>query len=399
VVTVLGCIPGLPKISFFLLAAVAGYLAWRVSKSAKPAPAEKAVAGAPTAPGEKPAESLEAMLKLDDLGLEVGFGLVPLVDAKQGGQLLQRVRALRSNLALQLGFIVPAVHITDNLRLNPREYAISLRGVEVARWEMKDNNLLAISSEIDAPALAGTPTREPAFGVNALWIDPNLQNQALAAGYAVVDQTSVLATHLAEVIRQYAHELLSRQETKRLLDRLAESHPKLIEELVPKVLSLGEVQKVLQQLLREQVSIRDLATILETLLDAAPANKSPVHLVEAARQALGRALVRPLLGADGGLKVVTLDGTIEEELGHAFSAQLPSTMAAQLQPSFVRRVLEGLRNLAGDQVALATPILLCGTPARFHLRRLLEPFLPRIVVLSPAEIPPTIAVQAVGTVR
>ncbi|HZQ96255.1 MAG TPA: flagellar biosynthesis protein FlhA, partial [Candidatus Sulfotelmatobacter sp.] len=401
VMAALGFIPGLPKFSFFLLAAASAYLARRARQSSKPAEAAgtPVMPGAPLTPGAKPVESLEAMLKLDDLSLEVGFGLVPLVDAKQGGQLLQRVRALRSNLALQMGFIVPPVHITDNLRLNPREYVVSLRGVEVARWEMKENHLLAISSDVTPPALAGTPTREPAFGVNALWIEPSLQNQALAAGYAVVDQTSVIATHLAEVIRQFAHELLSRQETKRLLDRLAESHPKLIEELVPKILSLGEVQKVLQQLLRELVSIRDLATILETLLDTAAVSKNPVHLVEAARQALGRALVRPLLGADGGLRVVTLDTSIEEELGHAFSAQLPATVTAQLQPSFVRRLLEGLRALAGDQVALATPVLLCGTPARFHLRRLLEPFLPRLVVLSPAEIPPTITVQAVGTVR
>jgi flagellar biosynthesis protein FlhA len=306
---------------------------------------------------------------------------------------------LRNNLALQLGFIVPPVHITDNVRLKPHEYAISLKGVEVARWEMRGDNLLAISSEASPPPLAGTPTREPAFGVSALWIVPGLQNQALATGYAVVDQTSVLATHLAEVIKQHAHELLTRQETKRLLDRLAESHPKLVEELVPKVLSLGETQKVLQQLLREQVSVRDLPTILESLLDATQVTKHPVLLVEAARQALGRALVRPLLADDGQLRVVTLDQGIEEELSRAFSAQLPATVAAGLQPSFVRRILDGLRKLAGEQVAIATPVLLCSTPARFHLRRLLEPFLPKVVVLSPGEIPPMVPVQSVGTVQ
>ena len=197
----------------------------------------------------------------------MGYGLVPLVDAKQGGQLLQRVKALRRHLAVQLGFIVPPMHITDNLKLGPREYVIYLRGVEIARWEMRDDCLLAISSEATPPELQGFATNEPAFGVAARWIVPGLREQALASGYAVVDQTSVMATHLAEVIKQHAHELLSRQETKRLLDRLGESHPKLCEELVPKLMSLGEVQKVLQQLLREQVSIRDLGTILESLLD------------------------------------------------------------------------------------------------------------------------------------
>jgi len=240
---------------------------------------------------------------------------------------------------------------------------------------------------------------EPAFGVAALWISHALESQALTSGYAVVDQTSVLSTHLAEVIRQHAYELLTRQETKRLLDRLSESHPKLVEELVPKILSLGEVQKVLQQLLREQVSIRDLSTVLEALLDASAINKHPVLLVEAARQALGRALVRPLLSDDGGLRVLTLDHNIEEELGRAFNPQALAATGTGLQPSFVRRILDGLRTLAGDQVAQTAPILLCSTPARFHLRRLLEPFLPKVVVLSPLEIPPMVSVQSLGTVK
>ena len=359
----------------------------------------------PAAAGEKErkggakSDSLEDLLKLDELALEVGYALVPLVDAAQGGQLLARVKSLRSNLAVQLGFIVPPIHITDNVRLKAREYVISLRGVEVARWEMLEDRVLAISSELSPPPLAGTPTREPAFGVAALWIARAIESQALTSGYAVVDQTSVLSTHLAEVIRQHAYELLTRQESKRLLDRLGESHPKLVEELVPKILSLGEVQKVLQQLLREQVSIRDLATILEALLDVSASTKHPVLLVEAARQALGRGLVRPLLSDDGGLRVLTLDHAIEEELNRAFAPQAAPATSTGLQPSFVRRVLEGLKHLAGDQVAQTAPILLCPTPARFHLRRLLEPFLPKVVVLSPLEIPPMIQVQSLGTVR
>jgi flagellar biosynthesis protein FlhA len=402
VMLALAAIPGLPKFSFLLMGGLMGLLAWRAPSRKAPSPAEEAKGkGKEGDKDEKKlaAESIEDLLKLDELSLEVGFGLVPIVDVKQGGQLLARVKALRHNLAQQLGFIVPPVHITDNARLKAREYVIALRGVEIARWQMHEDNLLAISSEVTPPPLQGVPTREPAFGVSALWIIPGLQNQALAAGYAVVDQTSVLATHLAEVIKQHAAELLTRQETKRLLDRLAESHPKLVEELVPKVLSLGEVQKVLQQLLREQVSIRDLAAILETLLDSAGLNKNTVQLVEAVRQALGRALVRPLLAEDGGLRVVTLDSGIEEELARVFNPQTTPSAAGALQPSLVRRLLEGLRRLAGEQAAITSPVLLCATPARFHLKRLLEPFMPKLVVLSPGEIPPAISVQSVGVLR
>ena len=390
----LAAIPGLPKFSFVTLAAVTAFLAWRAPKlsaetSATPPAAEK-----------KPAkDSVEDLLKLDELSLEVGYSLVPLVDQNQGGQLLARVKALRQNLAQQLGFIVPPVHITDNVRLKPREYVIALRGVEVARWEMVQDHMMAISSEGSPRPLPGTTTKEPAFGAAAVWIAPALQNQALASGYAVVDQTSVLATHLAEVVKQHAYELLSRQEVKRLLDRMAESHPKLVEELVPKILSLGEVQKVLQQLLREQVSIRDLPAILETLLDVSASTKNPVALVESVRQSLGRALVRPLLSDSGDLRVVTLDHALEDELTRALAGQPPAGGTTALQPPFARRVLDGMRRLAGEQVAVASPVVLCSSPARYHLKRLLEPFLPKVVVLSPLEVPPVVEVQSVGVLR
>ncbi|MGA3089075.1 MAG: flagellar biosynthesis protein FlhA [Terriglobales bacterium] len=407
VMAALALIPGLPKFSFLAIAGIALFLASRLprvkDKDGKliDGPVADPIAAAAGDKAKKAAksDSIEDLLKLDELSLEVGYSLVNLVDVQQGGQLLARVKALRSSLAVQLGFIVPPIHITDNVRLKPREYVISLRGVEIARWEMLEDRVLAISSEVSPPPLAGTPTREPAFGVAAMWIARALESQALTSGYAVVDQTSVLSTHLAEIVRQHAYELLTRQETKRLLDRLGESHPKLVEELVPKILSLGEVQKVMQQLLREQVSVRDLSTILEALLDTAANSKHPVLLVEAARQALGRALVRPLLSEDGGLRVLTLDHSIEEELSRAFSVQTLPASNTGLQPSFTRRILDGLRQLAGDQVAQTAPIVLCATPARFHLRRLLEPFLPKIVVLSPLEIPPMISVQSLGTVR
>lgn len=392
----LGLIPGLPKFSFFLLAAVAAYLASRVPDTK---PGQEAGGVGIGAAGDKkpsPQEQLESLIKLDELSLEVGYGLVPLVDQNRGGQLLQRIRALRQHLAVELGFLVPSIHITDQAKLKQREYVIRLRGAEVARWELQQDCLLAISSEPNSPTIPGLDTKEPAFGAAAKWISPQLQEQALANGYAVVDHTSVMATHLAEVVRSHAHELLTRHETKRLLDALSETQPKLVEELIPKLLNLGEVQKVLQQLLREQVSVRDLPAILETLIDTAPLTKNPVQLVETVRQTLGRALVQPLLGTDGKLRLLALDPSVEDEINQAFDPQAAGRGQAR-QPAFLRKLLDNLRRLVGDKAAMDSTVLLCASPARFHLRRLLEPFLPRVVVISPGEIPNTVTVQSLGT--
>lgn len=398
VLLALAVIPAMPKIPFVLLGGCSMFAAWKMKpKAAEEAAAAKAVA-AKSAPGSVAVDPMDAVLKLDELMLEVGVGLVPLVDAKQGGQLLSRVKSLRKNLAQQLGFLVPSIHITDNLSLKEREYVIYLRGVEIARWEMRRDRLLAVNSHPKPGDLPGQETREPAFDSPAKWITADLQAQAIAAGYAVVDHTSALMAHLSELIRQNAHDLLTRQETKRLIDRLADSHPKLVEELMPKLMSLGEIQKVLQQLLREQVSIRDLGTVLEALVEAAATNKNPVILVEAARHALGRALIRPLLDEKGRLKVVTLDSSIEEECART-AAQSAQPAAGALQISVARRVLDGLRNMMGEHVTMAPPVLLCSSPGRFYLRRHLEPFIPRIVVVSPSEIPPMTQILSLGSVR
>lgn len=395
VMLALTLVPGLPKFSFLLMAALTGVLGYRIPAAGTPSALKEPEVQ--TKPGAQ--EQLEGLLKLDELSVEVGYGLIALVDQKQGGQMLPRIRSLRRHLATELGFIVPAIHITDNMRLKPREYVIRLRGVKIARGETHLDWLLAISSDATPLPLDGIATREPAFGVPARWIPANLRDAALSAGYAVVEQTSVIATHLAEVVRRHAHEVLTRQETKRLLDALSDTHPKLVEELVPRVLSLGETEKVLQQLLREQVSIRDLPTILETLIDAAATNRTLVALVEAVRQALGRALVQPLLQEDGKLKVVAIDPALEEEISRTFEPQAAATRTVAMQTGFLRKILDGLRRVAGDQYAVASPVMLCGTPARFHLRRMLEPFVPRIVVLSPAEIPPVVSVQSMGVVQ
>ena len=405
VLAALGLIPGLPKIAFFSVAGMLMYAAYKMKpemQSGEVMANEADTGRTATGKGGAPApatDPMDAVLKLDELMLEVGVGLVPLVDIKQGGQLLARVKALRKSLATQLGFLVPSIHITDNLSLRDGEYVINLRGVEIARWELRKGLMLAISADASVPNLPGEPTREPAFDVPAKWISSELQPQAIAAGYTVVDCTSVLAAHLAEIVKRNAYELLSRGETKRLIDRLQDSHPKLSEELIPKLMSLGEVQKVLQQLLREQVSIRDMGTILEALVEAATTNKNSVALVEAARQALGRALIRPLLDPRGELNVMTLDTSIEEECMRAASLQSGQMASSALQLSVARRVLDSLRGSFGEQMNEALPVLLCSSPGRFYLRRVLEPFLPKVVVISPGEIPPMTLVQSVGVVR
>ncbi len=399
VLVALGLIPGLPKLAFFSLGGGLMFAAYKMKPAVEEATADAQATAKKAAAATPAVDPMDAVMKLDELTLEVGMGLVPLVDEAQGGQLLKRVKALRKKLAQQLGFLVPSIHITDNVALKDQEYVIYLRGIEIARWELRRGCLLAVSSQPGAINLPGVDTYEPAFNVTAKWITPDLQARAISIGCAVVEPTSVLAAHLAEVIKQNAHELLSRSETKRLVDRLNDSHPKLVEELIPKLLTLGELQRVLQQLLREQVSIRDLGSILESLVEAAAVNKHAVSLVEAARQSLGRALVRPLLADSGELKVVTLDSSIEEECQRASSLQPSQISSSALQVSVARRVLSSLQSSFGEEVGGAPPVLLCASPGRFYLRRLLEPFLPKIVVISPAEIPPLTQVRTLGVVR
>jgi flagellar biosynthesis protein FlhA len=373
-----------------------------------------AAAPAEGASGEKKAAvqaqsaDLTALLRLEDLTLEIGFQLIPLVDEKQGGQLLNRVRTLRRHLSSEMGFLVSPIHISDNLRLKPREYLFSLRGIEIGRWQTEGPQLLAVSGEAGRRPLTGKETREPAFGVPALWIAPALEDQAIAAGYSVVDATTVITTHIGELIRQHAWELLGRAEIKRLLDALNDSHPKLMEELVPKLLTLGEVGRVLEQLLRERVSIRDLGSVLEALLETAPVNKHLVALVESARQALGRRLVRPLLDTDGLLPVLLLDPGLEDEILTALGPEAgssgtagPRLLAAQGASAVpvVRRLTDSVRALIGATSSAVMPVLLIPSPARYHVRRWLEPVLPRLAVLSAGEIPPEIRLRPVGTVR
>jgi flagellar biosynthesis protein FlhA len=411
VLLALALIPGLPKFAFFAMAAGVALIARKLpaQRAESLLVADDAFASDKTKPDELvKGDNFASLLKMDELTLEIGFQLIPLVDEKQGGQMLNRVRSLRRHLASELGFVVPPVHITDNLRLKPREYVVSLRGIEIARWQMEQNFVLAVNADPKARPLPGIETKEPAFGVAARWIQPGMEEAALAAGYSVVDQTTVIGTHLGELIRKHAHELLGRSEVKRLLDSMTDQYPKLVEELVPKLMSLGEVQKVLQQLLREQVSIRDLGSILEVMVEAAGQSKNIVHLVESIRQSLGRGLVHPLLDAEGGLRVLTLEQVLESEILNTFDPQRSALAlgdgsgtgagAGRAPAEFLKRMVESVKRLTGGAGATATPVLLCPSPARYHLRRWLEPFLPKVIVLAPAEIPAEVRVRSIGTV-
>jgi flagellar biosynthesis protein FlhA len=395
-------IPGLPGLTFLLVAAALFYMGRRIAASPEPPSVPEMGAIEKKKQDQAPSADLAGLLRLEELSLEIGFQLIPLVDEKQGGTLLNRVRALRRHLSAEMGFLVPPVHISDNLRLRPREYLVSLRGIEIARWQLEGIQMLAVSGDPQRRPLPGKETREPAFGVPAVWIASTIEEQAIAAGYSVVDSVTVITTHLGELIRRHAHELLGRAEAKRLMDTLSESHPKLLEELVPKLLTLGEVERVLEQLLRERVSIRDLGAILEALLEVAPTNKGLVVLVEAARQALGRRLIAPLLDQDGQLPVLLLDSAIEEEILASFAPEgnqrLLSTASAPTVP-LVRRLADSLKRLIGSSNASALPVLLCPSPARYHVKRWLDPIMPRLSVVAAAEIPPEIRLRPAGTIR
>ena len=400
VLGVMALVPGLPKLPFLLIASMLFFVGRQIARRPLASVADGPADTTKKEDAKAQAENLAGLLRMDELSLEIGFQLIPLVDEKQGGQMLSRIRTLRRHLATELGFVVPPVHIADNLRLKPREYVISLRGVEIGRWQTENNQLLAVSADPQARALPGKETREPAFGVSARWIAPALEEQALAAGYSVVDPTTVITMHLSELVRRHGHELLSRAETKRLIDTLNDSHPKLIEELIPKVMTLGEVQRVLQQLLREQVSIRDLGTILEVLVEAAPANKALPYLVELCRQAMGRRLVQPHLDADGALPVLLLDPAIDEELQSCFGdAGRNISDRSALSAPVIRRMADSLKKLSGGASTTAWPVLLCQSPARYHIRRWLEPAVPRVTVLAPGEVPADVRVRSLGTVR
>jgi flagellar biosynthesis protein FlhA len=389
---VLAVVPGLPFLPFVALAGATGALA--AAGGLAPATTEDSDASGPGVTEAEPVP--DGLLALDLMELEVGRDLVPLVDG--AGDLVERVRSLRRQLALEMGFVVPPIHIRDNPALPPDAYAILVKGVEIARGALRMGELLAIDPGTVRAPLSGVATREPAFGLDALWIAATDREPAERAGYTIVDPGSVVVTHLTEIIRRHAFELLGRQEVQALLDHLAKSRPKVVEELVPHLLPVGGVQRVLQNLLREGVSIRDLSTILEAVADHAARTKDPDVLTEHARQALGRAITQKLVGADGTLGVVTFAGPLERTLVAAVQRTDEGT-ALVVDPSTAQKLVARLGAwIERFATEGATPVLLCGASLRPWLRRFLERHVPSLVVLAPTELATTVRIRALGVV-
>jgi len=389
VLTAMGLMPGLPTLPFLLMGVGVGGFGWNLR--------QKQLAPSVTQPVALPAEddNVESLLRVEPLAIEVGLGLVKLVDAQQGGTLLKRIAGVRKQLANDLGFVLPPVRVTDNLSLKSREYVVLLKGAEIARFELQPGTELAINPGQAQGKLTGTDCREPAFGLPTLWIAPSEVDKARVMGYTVVDAANVVATHLTELIRTFAHELFTRQETNRHLDRIREENPKLIEDLVPKLVAPSIVQRIYQNLLRERVSIRDGVTILEALAEAAGTTKNPTLLTEFVRQSLSRTIVKPYLNEQGELPVFFLDPAIEQTIQSGIEHSEVTTRLG-LAPRTLTEVLEKVKKGVGSLQGPA--VMLCSASVRFAVRQIVESELSLLAVLSHGEIPPNVRVVWLGRV-
>ena len=388
VLIVLACLPGMPGIPFMVLGLGLGAGAWRMRSQ----PAAKGQVPAP-----KPArENLEGLLKVEPLAIEVGLGLVKMVEGAQNSPLLKRISGIRRQLAADLGYLLPPVRVADNLALRAREYVISLKGAEIARYELPQGCQLAIPSGRNAPAIEGTSTREPAFGLAAWWIPDQRAEQARAAGYTLVDAVSVLGTHIAELARRHAYELFSRQDAKKVLDLVAVDQPKVVEDLVPKLLPLSVVQRVLQNLLRERVSIRDTGSILEALGEATLSTRNLVLLTEYARQAIRRTVAKRYLDAAGNLPAYFLDASIEQAVESAVQHGEQNSHLS-MAPQTIREILDRLQRKVGTPEGPVAAVTTAG--ARYFLRQMVEPSLPNLFFLSHNEVPAGVKVVSLGIVQ
>ncbi len=391
-------IPGLPKLPFLLIAAIFAAIAWAVRNGMPDTDAEEQAAAARAAlptPGDEPLSAVG----VDALELAIGFGLVPLVDGSSGGSLLRRVSMIRRQIAGDLGIMIPPVRIHDELGMESHEYVLKVRGSEVTRGRIMPGHLLAMDPGDASGKLAGIPTREPAFGLDAVWVHESNRAEAEALGYTVVDAESVIVTHLTETIRAHAAELLTRQDVRALLDRLKETNAAVVEEVVPEALSLGEIQRVLQSLLAEGVAIRDLGTIVEAIGDKARTTRDTSLLSEYARQALGRAITAPHLDEQLRLQAITLDPAIEQEVSTSITQTTDGEYLA-MDPPRAQAIVSALRAQVEHATARgARPVLLCSARIRRHLRRLIAQAQPHLAVCSYNEIAPGIDVETIGVIH
>jgi flagellar biosynthesis protein FlhA len=343
-------------------------------------------------------EQVENLLPLDILELEIGYGLIPLVENHKHGGLLERIRSLRRQFALEIGLLVPPLHIRDNLELKPSEYAICIKGNRVAGGELMMDHYLAIDpGDVDAK-IEGIEALDPAFGLPGLWITSEKKGDAQLKGYTVVDLASVLTTHLSEEVRKYGYEFLGRQEVQRLLDNLSKTHPKAVEELTPALLSVGAIQKILQNLVREQVPIRDLLTVVETLADYAPMSKDTDLLTEYVRQRLARSLTKTYVDKDQTIRVFYMATGIEEEISNGINQTEYGSYVA-LEPVRAQRIIDAIKDALEKAAAtVEQPIILCSSTVRRHLKKLCERFQIQVAVISHNEIPSGLQVQSLGEI-
>jgi flagellar biosynthesis protein FlhA len=381
----MGAIPGMPHLAFMILAAVLSGLAYLIGEQKKLGEAQPVVEDRPEIVTETEEASWDDVTPVDVVGLEVGYRLIPLVDNSQGGDLLKRIKGLRKKFAQEVGFLAPTVHIRDNLELKPSHYRITLKGVEIANGESYFGQHLAIDPGMVTGTLPGPVTTDPAFGLPAVWIDGDTRDHAQSMGYTVVDAGTVIATHLNHVISMHAAELLGRQEVQQLLDHVSKESPKLVEDLVPKLLSLSVIQKVLQNLLTEGVHIRDMRTIIETLAEYAPQTQDASDLTAVVRVKLGRAIVQQLFPTGNEVTVMTLDSNLERLLVQAM--QNNSTSSA-IEPGMAETLSRQAEAAAKQQEQMGmTPVLLVSAPLRAALSKFLRRAIPQLRVLSHEELP------------
>jgi flagellar biosynthesis protein FlhA len=386
VLILLGLIPGMPHLAFLSMGAALAGGAYYLDQSFKEAAEAPVPVQAPPPMPEVTEVSWADVAAVDMLGLEVGYRLIPLVDRGQDGELLRRIRGIRKKFAQELGFLVPSVHIRDNLELSPNGYRISLKGVEVGHGDAYAGMFLAINPGRVLGTLPGTPTRDPAFGLAATWIESGLREQAQTMGYTVVDASTVVVTHLSNIIQTHAAELLGREEVQQLLDHLAKDSPKLVEDLVPKVLPLSTLQKVLQKLLEEGVHIRDMRTIIEVLAEHAPRNEDADELVAVVRVALGRAIIHQIFPGAAELQVIALEPGLEQVLLQATSARVAE--GTGLEPGLAENLLRQAETAVQQQEQRGLPaVLLVPAPLRALMARFLRRALPQLKVISHAEVP------------
>jgi flagellar biosynthesis protein FlhA len=393
----LGLIPGLPQTSFLFFSILMAGVAYFIHTTKRAAQQRETELQQESQTQES--EPIEKLLPLDLMELEIGYGLIPLVDQERKGDLLERIRSIRRQFAMEMGIMVPPLHIRDNLKLKPGEYVCLIKGEEVSRGDLFLKHCLAMDAGTVREKVEGIETREPAFGLPALWVKEEDKERAQILGYSVVDHSTVIATHLTEIIRNHADELLGRQEVQAVLDQFSQIYPKVVEELVPNLLSLGGVQRVLQNLLKERISIRDLRTILETLADHAEYTKDTELLTETVRQKLSRSISRPFMDADRGMKVITLDREIEDQISDSIRQHEQGSFLAMdpgVAQKMIARIGKGMEKMTSMNLE---PVLLCSPGIRRYLRKLTEKFLPDLVVLSHAEVAANVKVQSIDSVR